>query len=134
MHYLKASNDLNGVLTLIEICARLMANPAESAGLRSAVGGPTADPAEGLVELNDRFLGAGVGYQFENGQIIRVDSQCVHAEVVKEALRLLCDPEFRGSERRVHDGSPPPQGREPAGLQYRGAPGDGNGAEGYLRQ
>jgi len=52
------------------------------------------DPAEGIVELNERFLRAGVGYQFENGQIIRVDSQYFHAEVVKEALRLLSEPAF----------------------------------------
>jgi hypothetical protein len=56
--------------------------------------GATEDPAEGVVELNQRFLRAGVGYQFESGYIIRIDSQYVHAEVVKEALRLLCEPEF----------------------------------------
>jgi hypothetical protein len=54
-----------------------------------------ADPGKGLIELNERLLQHGVGYQFENGYIIRVDSQYVHAEVVKEALRLLYVPEFR---------------------------------------
>ena len=41
-----------------------MANPTSSAGLRSTKGSPTADPAEGLVELNERFFRSGVGYQF----------------------------------------------------------------------
>lgn len=63
------------------------------------VRGAEEDPAEGLVELNQRFLHAGVGYQFENNQIIRVDSQYVHAEVVKEALRLLSEPAFEEANR-----------------------------------
>jgi hypothetical protein len=67
-----------------------MSHFASSPGLRYS----DEDPAEGLVELNERFLRAGVGYQFENGRIVRVDSQYVHAEVVKEALRLLGEPEF----------------------------------------
>jgi hypothetical protein len=44
--------------------------------------------------LNERFLRDGVGYQFENGWIVCVDSQYVHTEVVKEAVRLLHEPEF----------------------------------------
>jgi hypothetical protein len=70
------------------------------------------DPAEGILELNERFLRAGVGYQFENGRIIRVDSQYVHAEVVKEALRLLHEPgfeqandEFMKAHRHLREGS-----------------------------
>ena len=51
-------------------------------------------PEVGIVELNQRFLRAGAGYQFENGQIIRIDNQYVHAEVVKDALRLLGEPGF----------------------------------------
>jgi hypothetical protein len=35
-----------------------------AAGFRSTKGSPTADPAEGLVELNERFFRSGVGYQF----------------------------------------------------------------------
>ena len=36
-----------------------------------------------------------MGYQFDAGNIIRVDSQYVHAEVVKEALQLLAAREFK---------------------------------------
>jgi hypothetical protein len=89
-YYLTTSDDIDGVLSLIELCSRVLANLIDSEELRYG----DLDPAEGLVELNQRFLRAGVGYQFENGQIIRVDSQYVHAEVVKEALRLLREPGF----------------------------------------
>jgi AbiJ N-terminal domain 4 len=96
MGYLHRANHLNAVLSLIEICALVMTNLAHTdRGTSNAYQrGATADPGEGVVEINERFLRAGVGYQFENGQIIRVDSQYVHAEIVKEPLRLLCEPEF----------------------------------------
>jgi hypothetical protein len=49
-------------------------------------------------ELNHRFLENGVGYQYENGQIVRVDSEFIHAEAVKPALQLLSNPTYRGAQ------------------------------------
>jgi hypothetical protein len=40
-------------------------------------------------EINGRFEQHAVGYQFENGHIIRVDSKLAHAEIIKPALSLL---------------------------------------------
>jgi hypothetical protein len=48
-------------------------------------------------ELNTRFHEHAIGYQFESGQIIKVDSQLIHAEVVKPALALLSAPEYAGA-------------------------------------
>lgn len=46
--------------------------------------------ADALIkELNQRFKEAGVGYQYESGEILRVDSQFLHAETVKPVLSLL---------------------------------------------
>ena len=42
-----------------------------------------------IEELNGRFKEHGIGYQFVNNEIVRVDSEFVHAEVVITALRLL---------------------------------------------
>ncbi|WP_447753247.1 STM4504/CBY_0614 family protein [Sphingopyxis fribergensis] len=47
-------------------------------------------------EINYRMREAGVGYQLEEGRLIRVDSQYVHSEVVKPALALLSDKGFEG--------------------------------------
>jgi hypothetical protein len=58
MSYLRNSNDLNGVLSLIEISAHTMENLQSEPDFRGA----TEDPAEGVGELNQRFLQAGVGY------------------------------------------------------------------------
>ena len=46
-------------------------------------------PDSAINELNDRFKEASVGYKFESGEIIRVDSQYIHSEVVQPVLKVL---------------------------------------------
>ena len=58
-----------------------------------------AGSEEALEDLNYYFRLAGFGYQYESGQIIRVDNQFIHAEVVKPALHLLSDQRFKGAEK-----------------------------------
>jgi hypothetical protein len=55
-----------------------------------------ADNAIG--ELNSRFLEHGVGYRIEEDEVIRVDSELLHAEAVKPALALLRAPEYAGAQ------------------------------------
>ncbi|MCO5401709.1 STM4504/CBY_0614 family protein [Ralstonia soli] len=55
------------------------------------------EPADAVVELNERFKEHGIGYQFESGEIIRVDSQLLHAEAVKPTLAILRDKNFKGA-------------------------------------
>ncbi|WP_395454360.1 STM4504/CBY_0614 family protein [Acidovorax delafieldii] len=55
-----------------------------------------------LEELNARFQHHGFGYRFEAGDIIRVDSEIVHAEVIKPALTLLHAARFKGAEAEFH--------------------------------
>ncbi len=54
-------------------------------------------PDEAINELNARFREHGVGYEYESGNIIRVDSQIIHSEAVKPVLHLLIDDRFRGA-------------------------------------
>jgi hypothetical protein len=54
-------------------------------------------PDDAISELNDRFKEHGVGYQFESGEIIRVDSQFLHSEAVKPTLAILRDKNFKGA-------------------------------------
>lgn len=51
-----------------------------------------------IVELNTRFREHCVGYQFLNGEIIRVDSELIHTEVVKPALTLLQEDKYAGAQ------------------------------------
>lgn len=62
----------------------------------------TADrvrPAQATEELNARFAQHSLGYQFVEGQLIRLDSEHVHAEVVAPALALLRSAQFAGAEQ-----------------------------------
>jgi hypothetical protein len=59
--------------------------------------GLTQNAAEAIAELNGRFREHGVGYRFENGTLIRVDSELLHEEVTKPALRLLHVHGFEGA-------------------------------------
>ena len=51
-----------------------------------------------IEELNCRFKEHGVGFQFINGQIIRIDSELTHEEIVKPALALLHNKDFSGAQ------------------------------------
>jgi len=54
---------------------------------------------DAISELNHRFREHAIGYQYNNGQIIRVDSGFIHAEVVVPALSLLSSQHFKGAEQ-----------------------------------
>jgi len=52
-----------------------------------------------ISELNSRFKEHGIGFQFVNGEIIRVDSELIHSEAVKPALRLLNSKQYQGAQQ-----------------------------------
>ena len=61
---------------------------------------------EAVADLNSRFREHGVGYQYDSGQVIRVDSELIHSEVVKPALRLLGQKHYAGAQQeflKAHD-------------------------------
>jgi hypothetical protein len=92
--FLEAS-ETDGVLDFIEVSFRVIDRIVGDLQDYEMEGGGISLPrAEAIAELNGRFREEGLGYQFENGELIRVDNQYVHAEVVKPALRLLADPQF----------------------------------------
>lgn len=58
---------------------------------------PKATPQEAIAELNARFLEHGVGYSYEDGVLVRKDSEFLHSEVVRPALGLLRDGRYSGA-------------------------------------
>ena len=54
-------------------------------------------PDDAINELNQRFRRHGVGYQYESGMLVRVDSQLIHCEVVRPTLNLLQDSKYEGT-------------------------------------
>jgi len=49
-------------------------------------------------ELNSRFKEHGVGFQFVENEIIRIDSELLHEEAVKPALKLLNQKNYQGAQ------------------------------------
>lgn len=54
-------------------------------------------PSSAVAELNARFKEHSVGYQYESGEIIRVDSEFMHSEIVKPTLTILYNSSFAGA-------------------------------------
>ena len=54
---------------------------------------------DAIEELNERFKENGIGYQFTSGQIIRIDSELIHSEIVKPALTLLHEKHYAGAQQ-----------------------------------
>jgi hypothetical protein len=54
--------------------------------------------AQAIDELNIRFRENGVGYQYSDGNIVRVDSQLIHTEAVVPALAVLRAPRFKNAQ------------------------------------
>ena len=88
---------VEAVLDLVEVCVRYIDRVAsrfsDADRERRGIGVKARDAIE---ELNERFRRAGVGYAFEDGQIFRVDSELIHAEVTVPALRYLQQDGFDG--------------------------------------
>lgn len=109
LNYLMNVSQIDDFLSAVEIgCRALEFYRGESPEGRGA-----EEKAEDSIdEINQRFEQHAVGYQFESGQIIRVDSKAAHAEIVRPALRLLTVPifvkaneEFLSAHKHYREGS-----------------------------
>lgn len=89
--------DAEKLLDYIELCFRAIDKFTREYGF---LGRDRADEiaTNCIDELNARFKEHGLGYQFVDGDILRVDSEIIHSEVVKPALRLLQNAKYKGAE------------------------------------
>jgi len=90
--FLLHEEDQEKVLDLVEVSFRLLTRLRLSPAWQSRIPQRKFDRA--VTELNARFREYGIGYQYENGEIVRVESQFIHTEVVKPALALLGAEEY----------------------------------------
>jgi hypothetical protein len=58
---------------------------------------PKMKAGQAIEEINHRFRERGVGYRYESGEMIRVDSEFIHAEVIKPTLNLLQGNDYSGA-------------------------------------
>ncbi|MBJ9306974.1 hypothetical protein I5496_01980 [Citrobacter freundii] len=82
--FFKNTKNSDECLDIIELLSRCIINLVEKNPSEFRY---NAD--ETISEINTRFKENGIGYQFENTEIIRVDSQFIHSEVVKPVLHLF---------------------------------------------
>lgn len=52
---------------------------------------------DAIIELNERFKENAIGYSFESGEAIKVDSKFIHSEVVKPTLKILNNSLYQGA-------------------------------------
>jgi AbiJ N-terminal domain 4 len=88
---IKSIGEMDEWLSVIEICCIVLTGIVGDRNLNVT---ENDEASEALAEINRRFEQHQVGYQFENGRIIRKDSELVHAEIIKPALALLTAPYF----------------------------------------
>jgi secreted Zn-dependent insulinase-like peptidase len=95
--FLMDETDIERVLDVIELSFHMIDTKTRDFNfLNRRDASEIADAA--IAELNYRFKEHGVGFQFVNGSIIRIDSELIHAEIVKPALALLHNKDFSGAE------------------------------------
>ena len=91
------SADTDAALDIIEVSFRSIDGAIRDFDFYAQhAAGIKQKPDDAISELNTRFRERGVGYQYVDGCIVRVDSQYLHAETVKPALALLHEARFSG--------------------------------------
>jgi len=92
------TEDVENALDVIELSFRVIDRSTRGwSYLRRNNASEIADKA--VSELNGRFKEHGVGFQFIDGEIIRIDSELIHSEAVKPALRLLNNKSYSGAQQ-----------------------------------
>ena len=98
--FLLEEKDYEKVLDVVELSfQKIEYNQENMRSLHQARPDVYSSPNDAIEELNNRFKEHGVGYQFTNGQIVRIDSEFIHAEVVKPVLKLLDQQHYAGAQQ-----------------------------------
>jgi len=100
------ADNVEQVIDIIELCCQVIDTVIRNASREYRCRYTKTTPDDALSELNDRFKEHGIGYQYENGSIIRVDCTVMHTEVTKPTLQLLNNNKFQGANEeylKAHD-------------------------------
>ena len=97
IQFLLNHDNIDDVLSLIEIAFQTVDSTIREMQRRARNNTPSQPADDAIAELNHRFREHGIGYQYQEGQIIAVNSQHLHSEVVEPAISLLHDANFDGA-------------------------------------
>lgn len=98
LNYILSNDDIERVMDVVELSFRyivLRIGVNEYAYTRNTT--VKLKPNEAVEELNERFKENAVGFQFESGEIIRIDSTFIHNQITKPTLGLLHNRKFAGA-------------------------------------
>ena len=90
-NFIETESIVERILDLIELFFKTLQNFISGKELNKILD-------EEIKELNVRFLEHGIGYQYESGKIIKIDSEYTYEEMVKPAFRLLDRNGYKGVE------------------------------------
>lgn len=87
-------------LDLIELAAREIDTTVRAAwwSEERRMSGISQEADDALAELNHRFLEHSIGYQYENGHLVKLTTTFMHSEIIRPALAVLSDPRFANAE------------------------------------
>lgn len=97
LEFFISEQDTDDFLTILELVFNVVENKTSEFGFGRRENAYDISK-KAIDELNQRFYEHNIGYQYENGQIVRVDSEFIHAEAVKPALQLLSNPTYKGAQ------------------------------------
>lgn len=95
--FIESETDVERVLDSIELCYEVGDMVCRDRYYKMGRSDPDAHVDACVGELNARFKEAGLGYELAGDKIIRIDSQLIHAEVVKPAIGFLNVEGFEGA-------------------------------------
>lgn len=96
--FLFEESNIDNILSLIEVSFRMIEKVCSTLSSTEIYRAEISqEPDDAIAELNARFKEHEIGYQYVSGEIIRVDSQYIHTEVVRSTISLLQQPGFDGA-------------------------------------
>jgi len=87
--YMMEIADTDDLLSVLEVGLNMLSAVSQVKGRNLQIRGARISGEDAIAEINQRFKQHSLGYNFENGIIIREDSKIFHSEVVKPTLFLL---------------------------------------------
>lgn len=106
LNFLLRTDENDKVIDIIELAFKYADKIIRGNGDYSFRAKPNLKPDEAIIELNDRFKEEGVGYSFDGGEMIRIDSTYIHSEITKPTISLLWNNIFLGANEeylKAHD-------------------------------
>ena len=97
LNFILTEDDTDHVLDIIELSVVVIDRVIREQQSYRLEAGIEQDADDAIEELNQRFSQHGLGFRYENGRIVRVDSEYIHSEAVKPALTLLNTEGFDGA-------------------------------------